>query len=174
MFKCEICNKEFTSGRMLGGHKSVHREGGRYSVSRRKRTETYECLNCNVAFSYNKSSTNKFCTIKCSSDYSKSGTERKIQNAENISESTLRRYVFSTCEKVCAICGLGDEWQGKKLGLHLDHIDGDSDNNTLANVRILCPNCHSQTENFGSKGNGSRYKKITKRNKYLQDYKKVP
>ena len=39
------------------------------------------------------------------------------------------------------------------------------------NLRTLCPNCHSQTETFGSKGQGSRYKKISKRNQYLQSYK---
>ena len=35
MHKCETCDKEFDSHRKLNGHKSVHREGGRYSVSRR-------------------------------------------------------------------------------------------------------------------------------------------
>jgi hypothetical protein len=40
--------------------------------------------------------------------------------------------------------------------LQLDHIDGDSDNNYPKNLRLLCPNCHAQTENFGSKGKGSK------------------
>lgn len=41
-------------------------------------------------------------------------------------------------------CGLTDEWQGKKLRLEVDHIDGDFLNNLRDNLRFICPNCHSQ------------------------------
>lgn len=46
-------------------------------------------------------------------------------------------------------------WLGKQITLHLDHIDGDHDNNELVNLRVLCPNCHTQTPTYGSK---KRYK----------------
>jgi hypothetical protein len=46
---------------------------------------------------------------------------------------------------------LGTEWQGKAISLQLDHKDGDRCNNLLENLRILCPNCHSQTESFAGK-----------------------
>ena len=48
---------------------------------------------------------------------------------------------------VCAICGI-DKWNGGEIGLHLDHIDGDSRNNLISNSLFLCPNCDSQTETF--------------------------
>jgi hypothetical protein len=54
-------------------------------------------------------------------------------------------------ENKCAICGLYDEWNNKKIELQLDHIDGNRFNNTLENLRILCPNCHSQTDTFCGK-----------------------
>lgn len=54
-------------------------------------------------------------------------------------------------EYKCAICGNTGEWNGKKLVLQLDHINGDRFDNRLENLRFLCPNCHSQTETFGSK-----------------------
>ena len=51
----------------------------------------------------------------------------------------------------CSECGLLPTWNGKKLSIQLDHIDGDRTNNSLINLRLLCPNCHSQTDTF-SKG----------------------
>lgn len=50
----------------------------------------------------------------------------------------------------CAICGI-TEWQGKTLSLELDHINGINNDNRIENLRFLCPNCHSQTDTYGSK-----------------------
>lgn len=58
----------------------------------------------------------------------------------------------------CYECGLIPEWNGKELALQLDHINGKSDDNRLENLRLLCPNCHSQTSNFSGK-NASTNKK---------------
>ncbi len=47
----------------------------------------------------------------------------------------------------CAWCGVSS-WRDQPLMLQLDHIDGNSQNNEPANLRLLCPNCHSQTDTF--------------------------
>lgn len=52
---------------------------------------------------------------------------------------------------VCEICKTGPTWNGKYINCELDHVDGDSSNHLLSNLRMLCPNCHSQTETFRSK-----------------------
>jgi HNH endonuclease len=54
-------------------------------------------------------------------------------------------------EHHCYECGQRSEWNGKPLTLQLDHINGTADDNRLVNLRLLCPNCHSQTSNFAGK-----------------------
>jgi hypothetical protein len=50
----------------------------------------------------------------------------------------------------CALCGIA-EWQGRRLVLQLDHVNGVGDDHRLANLRLLCPNCHSQTNTYCGK-----------------------
>ena len=51
---------------------------------------------------------------------------------------------------ICSECGIS-EWNGKSISLELDHVDGVRTNHKLENLRLLCPNCHSQTDTYRSK-----------------------
>lgn len=53
-------------------------------------------------------------------------------------------------EYKCECCGIID-WNGERIGLELNHIDGDNSNHKLDNLEILCPNCHSQTDTYKSR-----------------------
>ena len=50
----------------------------------------------------------------------------------------------------CELCGIY-EWMGKEISCELDHINGISSDHRIDNLRILCPNCHSQTDTYRSK-----------------------
>lgn len=63
-------------------------------------------------------------------------------------------------EYKCECCGI-KEWNGKPISLQVHHIDGNHFNNTLENLQILCPNCHSQTKTFcGNKNEKSNHTHI--------------
>lgn len=76
-----------------------------------------------------------------------------LVDGSNIASSSLRRKLLrhKLIEEKCAECDLGPVWNGKPITLQLDHVNGDSFDNRLENLRLLCPNCHTQTDNFGSK-----------------------
>lgn len=59
----------------------------------------------------------------------------------------LKEAIIHAQGYVCSECGI-DSWNEKSITLELDHIDGDNLNNDPTNLRLLCPNCHSQTDTF--------------------------
>lgn len=77
---------------------------------------------------------------------------KRIEGGYREKASLLRRALQEVgVPYQCAICSLAN-WEGKPLTLEIDHIDGDWRNNQRENLRFLCPNCHTQTPNYGNRG----------------------
>lgn len=66
------------------------------------------------------------------------------------------------CPRVCSACGIGDTWQGKRLVLEIDHVNGDRLDNRRDNLRYLCPSCHSQTASFSGRRRRTQYSSETR------------
>ena len=78
--------------------------------------------------------------------------EEYLVKGSQITSYKLKNKLFSAGlkEKRCECCG-NTEWMGYPIVLELHHIDGNHMNHSLDNLQLLCPNCHSITDNFKSK-----------------------
>jgi 5-methylcytosine-specific restriction endonuclease McrA len=62
-----------------------------------------------------------------------------------------RLYEEKILEEKCVGCSIGNIYNNKPITLQLDHINGINTDNRIENLRILCPNCHSQTATWGTR-----------------------
>jgi hypothetical protein len=86
-------------------------------------------------------------------------TKNSTIKSNSLKKRLLNNNIFTN---KCSICGLSNVWNNKNLVLQLDHINGVSNDNRIENLRLLCPNCHSQTNTFCGMNNIN----IIKDNKY--------
>lgn len=106
----------------------------------------------------------------------------KKNNGYNIQGQRLKKKLIKAniFEDICFDCKIGPIWNNKPITLQLEHIDGDHDNNELSNLRILCPNCHSQTTTWCATKNkkifNDNYQKYKKcdHNILLNNFKELP
>lgn len=126
------------------------------------------CINCGVG-----TNNKKFCGHSCRASFTNVRRCKKpIINKQELRNTkllqrfldgkisqrvTLRKYLSKTVGYKCDNCNL-EKWDDKEITLVVDHKDGNAGNNLPNNLRLLCPNCNSQTETFSgrNKGNGRK------------------
>jgi len=121
------------------------------------------CRYCEQAISGRK----KYCNSKCQNEYEYIEYIKKwlsndfsgVRGKYDISRY-VKRYIFEKFDNKCVKCGWNKiNLKTNKTPLHIHHIDGCYKNCSEDNLILLCPNCHSLTDNYGSlnKGNGREY-----------------
>lgn len=179
--KCERCSKEhdgsFGSGRFcckkcanVRVHTDETKEKIRNTLTktgkyvRREDARSSFCLCCGGGL---KTHQFLFCSNQCTNDqqYLEYINKWKLSLVGGMSgkdslSGHIRRYLFEKHDNKCQKCGWGDiNPYTNKTPLAVHHIDGDCVNNKESNLELLCPNCHSMTDNYGSRNKNNSIKR---------------
>ena len=76
----------------------------------------------------------------------------RFQKGKAIKSANMIKALIALRGHKCECCN-NTIWQGEDIPLEVHHKDGDSLNNVIENLQLLCPNCHAQTENYRNKNN---------------------
>lgn len=107
---------------------------------------------------------NKYCT-ECIDKNEHIRRHRSLSEAKDV--RSRKAIILRIRGNKCENCGV-QLWDNKPLVMDLHHIDGNADNNNESNLKLLCPNCHSQTSSYKSKNkNGS----VNRRKVYRKNYR---
>lgn len=126
---------------------------------------TCNCAECRTPFTFypnkhNPSQSKKCCSYACSI---KLRHKQKFVLVEQGTASAkyVKRYLVNKHGNNCLDPSCAWDFSKRPINVELEHIDGNSENNTLANCTLLCPNCHSQTSTYKAKniGNGRAYRR---------------
>ena len=123
------------------------------------------CISCNKEFKPSKNSRDMYCSNKCQmnkqhEDYIERwlrGEEKGWVGRTRSLSKRVRRWVRETKGEACEWCGWNEKHPvDNSILTEIDHIDGDTENVTPDNLRVLCPNCHSMTPTFRARNKSSK------------------
>jgi predicted nucleic acid-binding Zn ribbon protein len=153
---CVNCGEEITtkSGKKFCGHSCSA------IYNNKKRKKIRYCINCENELSGEQK---KYCSTKCNGEHKRNLIFEKIENGDTtLYFKNYKNYLIHKYGEKCMECGWCEiNPYSNKIPIELEHMDGISENNSLDNLKLLCPNCHSLTSTYKSlnMGNG-RHKRM--------------
>jgi len=133
----------------------------------RRKTPRKLCVNCGSVISGNAT---KYCSMVCHREHEWQLRKQQIvKKGKENSHRVAKRYLTEERGHRCEICGIS-EWNGKDLPMILDHIDGNSENVSIANLRLVCSNCDSQLPTYKNRNVGNGRHKRRQRYKDGKSY----
>ena len=114
------------------------------------------CKNCNKEFKYSVQGgkTGTYCSLDCTFEGQRKERRQNFLEGKVVGRGNLRNHLVDIHGWKCMCCN-NTEWLGQPIPLELDHIDGNAGDNSPKNIRLLCPNCHSQTPTHKAKNKGN-------------------
>ena len=113
--------------------------------------DIYICKECNK----NKIEKDRlYCSKYCESKHRDNMLVGEITEGKISNRRTLRRILLKLNGHICSTCS-NTEWMGVPITLELEHINGNPYDDKLKNLKMVCPNCHSQTPTYKSKNRGN-------------------
>ena len=134
-----------------------------FNNTRRKQVVTRQCKECGEEFVLRTPSEKRiFCSSVCSGAHRRRKTIEAWLSTGSLPISvsgqpvarSIKEYLLEEQNGRCAICGGAAVHNAKPLVFVLDHIDGDSTHNDRSNLRLICPNCDSQTDTYKARNKG--------------------
>jgi hypothetical protein len=125
-----------------------------YNNAVRKQLNYSKVKQCPVCYT-EVTTSSTYCSIKCYQELQLSeGIKKWVAGDTNFGCKVVKRMVTRVMGYTCNHCGIS-EHNNKPLTLELDHINGNSEDNSPKNLCLLCPNCHSQTSTYKGKNKGN-------------------
>lgn len=166
--ECPVCKKNFMVRKSALKSVNFCSKKCYYQSIKNPNTEHhFICQNCHKEYLIQKGSLRKFCSKACECEYKKKQLDMIIESNKLVSNSAMKNYLLRHNDK-CMNPDCKWDWTDKNNPiLELHHIDGCHLNNTLSNCILLCPNCHSLTDNYKNKlnRNSTRKRNAYHRNK---------
>jgi len=122
----------------------------------------FNCKWCGTTKNKQRGTTNTYCSNKCQHDFQFNSRYVDWCNGKiETSNVWLRKALSQRYGAICSVCKISN-WQNKPIVLEVEHKDGNSGNNILENLCLICPNCHSQTPTYkgANKGNGRYFRRV--------------
>jgi hypothetical protein len=154
--ECVNCNKETANPKFCS--RSCSAAFANKSKPKRK-AKLFSCVFCNKTKPYKKSGI-LYCSQKCRNDSKVKlwldGKDSGYTGKAKALKKFIRAYIFKTRGTACSECGWDKKHPDDGLPLtEIDHKNGNAENCSPDNLRVLCPNCHSMTSTFRARNKNS-------------------